>query len=87
MDEFRRGVFICLCVPVCLITFTSTIYYVHECAMIINEYISYIVLIKRGKIQPVGENSKKWYGGRLHLIHDAPPLIEVIALKHNELIE
>jgi len=43
--------------------------------MIINEYISYIVLIKRGKIQPVGENRKKWYGGRLHLIHYAPPLI------------
>jgi hypothetical protein len=42
--------------------------------MIINEYILYIVLIKRGKIQLVGENRKKWYGGRLHLIHDAPPL-------------
>ena len=33
----------------------------------------YIVLIKRGKIQLVGENRKKWYGGRLYLIHDAPP--------------
>ena len=42
--------------------------------MIINEHILYIVLIKRGKIQLVGENRKKWYGGRLHLIHDAPPL-------------
>ncbi len=68
-------IFVCLCVPVCLITFTSTIYYIHVCAMIINEYILYIVLIKRGKIQLVGENRKNWYGGRLHLIHDAPPLI------------
>ena len=67
-------VYICLCVPVCLITFTSTIYYIHVCAMIINEYILYIVLIKRGKIQLVGEDRKKWYGDRLHLIHDAPPL-------------
>ncbi len=32
--------------------------------MIINEYIWYIVLIKRGKIQLVGENRKKWYGDR-----------------------
>ena len=31
-------VYICLCVPACLITFTSTIYYIHACAMIINEY-------------------------------------------------
>ena len=43
--------------------------------MIINEYILYIVLIKRGKIQLVGENKKKWYGDHLHLIHDAPPLV------------
>ena len=42
--------------------------------MIMNEHILYIVLIKRGKIQLVGENRKKWYGGRLHLIYDAPPL-------------
>ncbi len=74
LDEFRRYVSICLCVPICLITFTSTIYYIHVCAMIINEYNLYIVLIKRGKIQLVGENKKKWCGGRLHLIHDAPPL-------------
>jgi hypothetical protein len=33
------------------------------------------VLIKRGKIQLVSENRKKWYGDRLHLIHDAPPLL------------
>ncbi len=32
------------------------------------------MLIKRGKIQLEGENRKKWYGGRLHLIRDAPPL-------------
>jgi len=32
--------------------------------MIINEYILYIELIKRGKIQLVVENRKKWYGGR-----------------------
>ena len=48
--------------------------------MIINEYILYIVLIKRGKIQLVGENKKKWYGGRLHLIHDAPPLLGSLLL-------
>jgi hypothetical protein len=67
LSEFRKymcTVYICLCVPVCLITFTSTIYYIHVCAMIINEYILYIVLIKRGKIQLVGENRKKWYGDR-----------------------
>ena len=63
-------VYICLC----LIAFTFTIYYIHVCAMIINEYILYIVLIKRGKIQLVDENRKKWYGGRLHLLHVAPPL-------------
>ncbi len=73
LDEFRRN--ICLCVSVCLIAFTSMIYYIHVCGMIINEHILYIVIIKRGKIQLVGENRKKWYGGRLHLIHDAPPLL------------
>ncbi len=45
-----------------------------------NEYILYIVLIKRGKIQLVGENRKKWYGDRLHLIHDAPPLAYVFMI-------
>jgi hypothetical protein len=76
-----------ICVYMFMCTSMFNYFYIHVCAMIIIEYILYIVLIKRGKIPLVGENRKKWYGGRLHLIHDAPPLIEVIALKHNELIE
>jgi len=38
--------------------------------MIINEDI----LIKRGKIQLMGEDRKKWYRSRLHLKYDAPPV-------------
>ena len=37
--KYMCTVYIWLCVPVCLITFTSTIYYIHVCAMIVNEYI------------------------------------------------
>ena len=46
--------------------------------MIINEYILYIEQIKGEKIQLVDEDRKKWYGDRLHLIHDAPPLSEYV---------
>jgi hypothetical protein len=46
--------------------------------MLLATLVLFIDLIKGGKIQLVGEDRKKWYGDRLHLIHDAPPLSEYV---------